>query len=265
MAERGGLLVCLPHAGRRDERQLERLLSLQKESLRSKRSVSWTNPGSSLLTYNFNDGWAIALNLRDEGKVTHFLLWHADIVPQGDDWLETLYLEMARVEADVLSVISPIKNQNGLTSTARDTDPWRPIRYTMTEILARPLTWTEPDLLVNTGLLLIDLQGAWIERDPGLAVCFTMRDQVARNPETGRWEPDIAPEDWGFSRHARAAGARIWVTRAVMLDHWGEFPYPNHVAWGAKVDEGNLAHAQRRTAAALVAAAPHAQPNGEGV
>ena len=34
----------------------------------------------------------------------------------------------------------------------------------MKEILARPETFTHPDLLVNTGMLLVDMRDDWIER-----------------------------------------------------------------------------------------------------
>ena len=50
----------------------------------------------------------------------------------------------------------------GVTTTAIDPPAVR--RFTMKEILARPETFTHPDLLVNTGMLLVDMRDDWIER-----------------------------------------------------------------------------------------------------
>jgi len=78
--------------------------------------------GSSLLCRGFNTMFAMALNNRNKG-FTHFLLHHADIGPEMG-WLDKMVEIMQREGADVLSAVSPIKNQEGLTSTALDED-WR--------------------------------------------------------------------------------------------------------------------------------------------
>jgi hypothetical protein len=72
--------------------------------------------GGSLLALGFNQLWCRALNDRREGGITHFAMHHADIeAPAG--WLDRLIDEQRRVDADVLSVVVPIKDGRGLTST----------------------------------------------------------------------------------------------------------------------------------------------------
>ncbi len=197
-------------------------------------TVSLIEMGGSVLCYGFNSLWANALNLRDHPTypATHFLMMHADIVPITDRWLDIMLGEMDKVQADVLSAVVPIKNEQGMTSTARDTDPWNPLRFTMTEIATRPSqTWTQPDLLVNTGLLLVDLRKDWVEK-----VLFTMRDAILKDDD-GTYRAVFAPEDWEFSRQARALGARIYATTMVELNHVGRAQYHSRSVWGYPTDE----------------------------
>jgi NAD(P)-dependent dehydrogenase (short-subunit alcohol dehydrogenase family) len=90
----------------------------------------------------------------------------------------------------VLSVVSPIKSNKGLTSTAVNSDHWRPRRYTLKEMAAMPPTFTLPDLLINTGLMLVNLSGPWVEE-----VCFDVNNLVYKAPN-GRWKSEMEPEDW---------------------------------------------------------------------
>lgn len=199
--------------------------------------IHHSDPRSSLLALNFNIGWCEALNLRAQGVAPlYFLLLHSDIIAKSGDWFTTLFQEMASHRAEVLSVVVPIKDSRGLTSTARNTDRWRPVRYTLAEIARQPITWTAPDLLVNTGMLLVDMRREWVER-----VCFTVNDTIAHNPVTGRWEADVEPEDWSFSRQCHALGVQVWATRAVAVTHLGESGFDSDAVWGDPVDHGNLA------------------------
>lgn len=155
----------------------------------------------SLLARGFNELWTAALNLVP--RPTHFCLIHADVLPERP-FFDRFLVEQAAVGADVLSVVIPIKNGDGVTSTALETkDPWRPNRLSLTEVFARPETWTESGLLVNTGLLLVDFSKPWVE-----SICFTIRDRIERT-SAGRFVPLVEPEDWSFSRQARALGATI--------------------------------------------------------
>ena len=72
----------------------------------------------SVLTRAFNLLYAHALNERRNGT-SHFCLLHDDIVPEPF-WLDEMLRLMERHDADVLSVVVPIKNEKGLTSTALD-------------------------------------------------------------------------------------------------------------------------------------------------
>jgi hypothetical protein len=105
---------------------------------------------SSLLAHGFNMLWTHALARRRSHGITHFLMLHADVLPADADWVSQLHGEMERVGATILSAVIPMKGRRGLTSTALEGPPFR--RLTMTEIMARPETFTDPGLLVNTGI-----------------------------------------------------------------------------------------------------------------
>src|SRR6266545_2294887 len=131
-------------------------------------------PVASLLTLNFNCAWTEALNLRASHGLTHFLLVHADVRPRDENWLDTMIAEMNDCQADILSVIIPIKGEEGLTSTAIDSDEWCPARITMNQVRSElPDTWTADNLLFNTGLMLVDFRKSWVEK-----VCFRIRDKI---------------------------------------------------------------------------------------
>jgi hypothetical protein len=185
---------------------------------------------SSLLTRGFNTCWCAALTGREKLGFTHFLMMHADVKPRGDDWFQVLMREMVAMKADVLSVAIPFHEPTGLTSTALDTDPWHPMRFTMKELYDLPATWTSDKLLVNTGLLLIDLRKPWVEE-----ICFHIEDRIVRDQD-GNWIPLTIPEDWGFSRQARALGASIFVTRTLAVDHYGGGIWPNDYPFGQDHD-----------------------------
>jgi hypothetical protein len=180
---------------------------------------------SSLLAYAFNTLWVHALAQRKNG-LTHFLLLHADIMPWDEGWLTQLHQEMVLVGAQVISAVSPLKDWKGLTSTAIDGPEAR--RLSMTEIMAQPETFTHPDLLINTGLLLIDMRADWVE-----SICFTIKDWITKGAD-GAYGVRCEPEDWGFSRQARRLGVKLWTTRKVRLAHMGPGYYLNFQAWGAQ-------------------------------
>ncbi len=171
---------------------------------------------ASLLCLNRNQLWCHALNRRaGRDAIDFFCFLDADVAPIHSDWLEVLLREMNRHQAPVLGAVVPIKNREGLTSTARETaDPWHPQPISLAELPSHPTTWTEPGLLVSTGLLLIDFRRVWVER-----VCFTIKDRIVKTPEG--FVAEAAPEDWDAARQFRALGATIWATTAVQVRHWG--------------------------------------------
>jgi hypothetical protein len=189
---------------------------------------------SSLLTYNFNGEWAEALNRREEFGLSHFLLLHADVLPLDPNWITLLLSEMTRVDAQVLSLVLPIKSADGLTSTALDTDPWYPRRLTLAEVMALPVTFTHEKLLVNTGCLLVRFDEPWVER-----ICFQTRDAIRRGTD-GKFQAVVEPEDWNFSRQCHSLGVRMFATRVVKAIHQGTNGYRNDVVWGKSIDQDHL-------------------------
>jgi len=188
----------------------------------------------SILTRAFNLLYAHALNERKNGT-THFCLLHDDVVPQPL-WLDEMMRVMHKHQADVLSVVIPIKNEKGLTSTALDVgigdeDPrWRVKRLTLREIYNEyQPTFTHEKLLVNTGLMLVDLQKPWVEN-----VWFAFEDKIISDPKVpGDFKAVGVSEDWFFSRRARELGAKLYATREISVLHSGSADYSNSSMWGS--------------------------------
>lgn len=187
----------------------------------------------SILTRNFNILLCGALNMRNVG-VTHFLLWHADIVPTTDFFIDKMLDLMNKKQADVLSVIIPIKEKTGFTSTAMETDdPWTFKRLTMTEVFDKRCnaTFTDPKLVVNSGLMLVDLRKPWVEN-----ICFDFEERIYRD-ENGTFKAGGVSEDWLFSRRAKALGAKLYATREIQAVHMGAHGFTNYAAWGTKAHD----------------------------
>lgn len=166
--------------------------------------------------------------------MTHFCLLHDDVVPEPL-WLDKMMSIMLEKKADVLSGIIPIKDDRGLTSTALDvpvgaSDPaWRVRRLTLNELYERyPPTFTDEKILLNTGLMLIDLRNPWVEK-----IWFAFEDRIIPNPQKeGEFMAVGLSEDWYFSRRARELGAKLYATREIRIQHTGVRDYPNNVRWG---------------------------------
>lgn len=190
---------------------------------------------SSLLTHGFNRMWAAALTMRKTQGVTHFAMIHDD-VGTGIGWCDVLLDEMESVGADMISAVVPIKDARGLTSTGIDNpeNPFAPRRLTMHEVMKEDETFTKPEIILNTGLFLVDLRKDWCDK-----VCFRQTDRLAVTSD-GQFVAQTAPEDWDFSRQVRALGGSLWATRKVKLFH--ERPeFCNSKAWGTmEVDTGDV-------------------------
>lgn len=175
--------------------------------------------GSSLLTKCFNQLWTSALNARKPHGITHFAMIHSDLGVEAG-WLDKMHEIMKKTSADVVSSVIALKAAGGMTSTAEETeDEFLPRNYSLSECTNG--TWTSPGLLVNTGLILCDLRGAWVDN-----VCFSMRDQI-RISTTGERYALCASEDWDFSRQAKKYGAKLFATTEIRVDHYGHAMYPN--------------------------------------
>jgi hypothetical protein len=187
---------------------------------------------SSFLTAAFNRCWAEALNRRGERGVSHFLLLHADIVPLEMNWIQQLWYEFNKNNCKVLSLIVPIKTTVGCTSTALEVegDKWHPRRITVQEAYQLPVTWSHPNLLVNTGVLLVDFREPWVEN-----ICFDVNNRI-RKDDNGRYVVDCEPEDWHFSRQCHKLGIPLHATRRVRVNHMGGGTWHNASAWGKQSD-----------------------------
>lgn len=177
----------------------------------------------SCLTRNFNELFCAALNARETEGITHFCMVHADVVPKTPNWLDIMVDTMNAYDADILSVIIPIKDKKGLTSTALENNVsvFRPDRISIEAAFNDyPVTWTHPKLLVNTGLMLIDIRNPWVEN-----ICFRFCDQIVK--EGNNFIAENIPEDWLFSQDAKMLGAKIYATRVIEVMHFGYARFMN--------------------------------------
>jgi hypothetical protein len=201
---------------------------------------------SSLLANGFNDLWNMAINYRKTLGVTHFVMLHSDIVPDDQYFIDTLYREMMKYGADVMSAVVPIKNRDYLTSTAIDHDPKCDLwpwtvhrRLTMHEVLKIPETFDAAmagypgrSLLINTGCWIADITKPWAEQ-----IGFKIEDTNIVNGDTGNFESRVIPEDWLFSRMVQQQfGGKVMATRKVKLAHLGSYDYRNDEEGLAKFD-----------------------------
>ena len=183
-------------------------------------AVAAANTCTAMLT--FNSLWCWALQTEPD----YFAMLHSDIEVGGEWWLDTLIDEMENNELDILSVVVPIKDHDGLTSTAYELDDkWNPCRLTMKEVHRLPETFTDERLLINTGCWVCKFDKAWAEQ-----VTFTINDRIVC--DDGKYTPQVEPEDWHFSRQARSLGLKLGATRKLYVVHKGSYDYPNDHPWG---------------------------------
>jgi hypothetical protein len=190
--------------------------------------------GGSLLALVFNHLWCRALNDRHKDGYSHFAMHHADMeAPAG--WMDRLIDEQRRVDADVLSVVVPIKDARGLTSTGvRHPETGHIRRFTMKEIhetlpptfSIHDTPWKDHWLMVNTGLWVCDFSKPWVEH-----VCFSILDSVIKT-EDGRFQARTLPEDWNFSGWCARKGLRVFATRVLNVSHHGRGIFRNDTVWG---------------------------------
>jgi hypothetical protein len=191
--------------------------------------------GCSLLAHNFNRLWCQALNERRANGFTHFAMHHAD---QGADagWLDALLGELERTGADIISVVVPLKDGRGLTSTALYNPQTAAVqRLTMREVMNLPETFEADDisyalgrqLLVNTGLWVCRLDATWVDEFPG----FEVRDAVVKCQD-GQFRASVFSEDWNASAWWAKKGVKVVATRKVGVRHIGRAAFGNADAWG---------------------------------
>lgn len=188
---------------------------------------------------NFNDAWCEAMNGRGLGW-THLAMIHHDVTPYGF-WLDQMVELMRKHNADVLAVVLPIKDIDGYTSTAlRDRKTGAVRRITMHELWGLPvgtfskLNFPGRDLLISSGLWIADFTKPWVEK-----VWFDCRSKIMKRPD-GMFVTQTVSEDWFFSHLLNELDLRVFATREVCCDHWGQIAFTNSQAWGTKKsDEQN--------------------------
>jgi hypothetical protein len=197
--------------------------------------------GISALCWCFN--WLYTRALNDK-TYDYFLLLHADIIPiNPPHWVGKMISEADRVGADILSIVSPLKSSEGLTSTALVSDQHpQGRRVTMFECVKQlPETFTDRELIeafgwqnethvqirVNTGCMLLDLRR---KRELFEQMHFRTHDNIIKRD--GKFVATFIPEDWDFSDQAYKLGLKVAASRVVQLLHHGATDYRNGGAWG---------------------------------
>lgn len=207
---------------------------LTRASLKEENRCVIRTSDSSSNTGGFNTLFAEALNERKHG-LTHFAMLHIDVVAEHG-WLDKMLDLMEKHEADILSAVIPIKTRDGYVSTAIDQSNGAGMgtreHYAISALNLREVhrmkdaTFTDENLLINTGLMLIDMRKPWVEQ-----ICFRFENEILKMPD-GEFKAFQVSEDWHLSRQARALGAKLYATREVKVKHMGRAAYPNDAPWG---------------------------------
>ncbi len=200
-------------------------------------------PGrSSLLAHAFND---CLVACHEMGGFDYFGMLHAD-VSCSDDWLGVMVRLLEKHRLDVLHTVIPIKDSNGLTSTAvaYSDDPWACVRrITTTELAKLPETFdidalrecydkNAIRLLPNTGCIIMR-NDDWLRDFPG----FNIMDRISRHGD--HWSSDVVPEDWNFGHWCARNGIKVGGTKAVLaVHHQAQGSFSNNEVWGQEVDKG---------------------------
>jgi len=167
---------------------------------------------SSLLAGTFNLLWCNFL----KSDCKYFIMLHSDIVPD-EDFIETLM--SLSIDYDIVSAVSPIKDQSGDTSTGMLVgDHIERIR--LKDLGELPQTFGEKDvkeylgiegtLLLNTGCW-IAKRGDWCDKFNGFSSDCGIREG----------EPIAFTEDWRFSVWAKKEGLKLAATQEVGIKHYG--------------------------------------------
>ena len=181
----------------------------------------------SLLCVNFNELLCEACN---NGDYTHFCLLHADICPKDDGWLVKMLDIMKERKVDVLSVVSPIKDDERRTSCSLGSEDGVEALY-FKHFEGMPATfgrkeagekWGNNKLYFNTGCLMIRLKGF----DPTKA-SFQMADNIV--DVKGHYCVQNLPEDWMFSVKCMQLGIPYAVTTDIRIEHVGGGVWSNEV------------------------------------
>lgn len=231
LTQKPQVMVCMPHSG-------DTHIAAMKSAFvgcqgKYADRVAFVDRCFGCLTNNFNVFLSMALDLRDAGKITHLAMIHSDIsAEQG--WVDVLAEEMCKKRAIVISAVVTIKDpDDDRTSTAIgvERDPWHIERFIrLRHREGMPETFTSADvcqpgetLLINTGLMLIDLRDEFWDTH-----VFRVIDRIWKDEE-GKRHPEFRPEDWEMSRDLAKAGKPYASTWRPLTTHHGEYRWDNRI------------------------------------
>jgi predicted O-methyltransferase YrrM len=178
--------------------------------------------------------------------ITRFAMVHDDIVPESFYMDKLLEILDNTPDADLVAAACPIKDARGLVSTAIDdpNDEWEVFRrFTLPEIHELPETFCAKDtlypdkfLLANTGCWVCRFDRPWRHKmffEVRTRMVFVMKNGDVipaadyREGMRGRFQNQVMPEDWLFSRLLGQLGGKVYITRTVDINHIGSYPYPS--------------------------------------
>lgn len=213
---------------------------------------------ASLINYNMNALYCMALNARESHGIEWFAMVHSDITPT-QYWLDALLAEAEHYGADLITGVAPIKDARGVTSTGigHPDHSWTPwTRLTLSQLhhpdfpdtfdigmcvealskLPENLRLDAPKthLLVNTGVMAIKVTEPWSDK-----LVFTTNDRIFKT-EDGKYIAKTESEDWRFGKLAASLGAKVFATTAVGIKHHGIAQYNNFDTWGEEKDKDVL-------------------------
>lgn len=206
---------------------------------------------SSLVPGSCNNLLCEAMNERESHNIKWFAMLHGDIEPEAY-WVDKLIEIANESSADMLSVVVPIKDPRGVTSTAIASGDERTqfCRLTQRQVWHESFPSTfdiyecagaleslpgelcvpvvpRVGLRLNTGCMIVRMDRPWMQDG---SVFFENIDWIERT--ANGWRARDISEDWRFSQKIQEAGGRLLATRAVRLVHKGFTSFPNNLPWG---------------------------------
>ncbi len=183
------------------------------------------------LCHNFNSLLTQCIQWRDDGKGTHMFMVHSDIEAErgcADLLAEEMHLYNLIAISGVIAIKDPDQDRTS-TAIGSKSEPWEAKRYIHRRQYGKmPTTFTGADvcenddevLLINTGLMLIDLRHPFWDE-------FAFNAPATILKKEGKRIPIFRPEDWEMSRELDRAGLRYGATWRPYAQHIGATTWDN--------------------------------------
>lgn len=234
------IYLCMPTYGYTHPRAWQafnNVLSHRMDIYPLRETLDYSNLGEC-----FNIMYGNALNLQFEGvPITRFVMLHNDVAPENLSWLDTLLQDMDDQKADLVSAVSPVKNNSQFVSIAHY-DPsavWGiGHQLSLKDVAKLPQVFGDKDnrFLVNTGCMVIDLTKSWrhtVNADNELICAFNIKSALVQTVEAKgvRYRSRTLTEDWGFSAALHRLHAKVCATRRIRLKHYDRNGrgWPNYI------------------------------------